>query len=160
MFRWVPLLRWFPMSGRNTLYYGDNLDVIPRIESESVDLIYLDPPFKSDRQYNVLFRTASGALATAQIHAFDDTWHWGIESETTRQEFTTARSSPPEIVAFLQAMFSVLGKSDMMAYLVMMAPRLVAMRRVLKPTGSIYLHCDPLPQDADGRNFWSRSVPQ
>lgn len=127
----------------NLLFYGDNLDVLPRISTESVDLIYLDPPFKSDAKYNVLFRTLKGDLSSAQIHAFDDTWGWSIEAETVYQRTTTSPATPPELIMFLRAMFQVLGKSDMMAYLVMMAPRLIEMRRVLKSTGSIYLHCDP-----------------
>ena len=126
----------------NTLYYGDNLDVLPRIATESVDLIYLDPPFKSDRQYNAIFRTVTGDPAPAQIHAFDDTWTWGLEAEQTYTAIT-AGSVTPEVAVFMRAMFTVLGKSDMMAYLVMMAPRLTEMRRVMKPTASIYLHCDP-----------------
>jgi DNA modification methylase len=139
----TPITYDFPMPDKNTLFYGDNLDVLPRIASESVDLIYLDPPFKSDRQYNVLFRTVKGDPASAQIHAFDDTWSWSIEAETTYQTFTAAPATSSELVTFLRAMFQVLGKSDMMAYLVMMAPRLVEMKRVLKQSGSIYLHCDP-----------------
>jgi site-specific DNA-methyltransferase (adenine-specific) len=127
----------------NVLYYGDNLNVLPRIPSDSVDLIYLDPPFNSDAQYNVLFRTVKGEPSSAQIHAFDDTWSWSIEAESTYQRISTSPATPPELLTFLRAMFQILGKSDMMAYLVMMAPRLVEMRRVLKPTGSIYLHCDP-----------------
>ena len=132
----------FPMPNYNTLFYGDNLEVLPRIASDSVDLIYLDPPFKSDAQYNVLFRTLKGDPSSAQIHAFDDTWSWGVEAEAALASIE-AGSVPPEVAVFIHAMFSVLKKSDMMAYLVMMAPRLVEMRRVLRSTGSIYLHCDP-----------------
>jgi site-specific DNA-methyltransferase (adenine-specific) len=131
----------FPMADKNTLFYGDNIDVLPRIASESVDLIYMDPPFKSDKQYNVLFRTVTGDPSPAQIHAFDDTWQWSIEAEATYQAMVATGGS--ETVTFLRAMFQVLGKSDVMAYLVMMAPRLIEMRRVMKPTASIYLHCDP-----------------
>lgn len=131
------------MSPENTLYYGDNLDVLPRIPAESVDLIYLDPPFKSNAAYNILFRSLKGDPSSAQIHAFDDTWSWSIEAESAFQALATSSATPPELTAFLRAMFQILGKSDMMAYLVMMAPRLVEMRRVLKLTGSIYLHCDP-----------------
>ena len=126
----------------NTLYYGDNLDVLPRVATESVDLIYLDPPFKSDAKYNVLFRTLRGDPSSAQIHAFDDTWRWSLEAEGDFGR-ATAPNSDAQVAVFLRAMFQVLGKSDVMAYLVMMAPRLVEMRRVLKDTGSIYLHCDP-----------------
>src|ERR1039458_6910844 len=116
----------------NTLYYGDNLKVLPRILSESVELVYLDPPFNSDAQYNVLFRTLKGDLSSAQIHAFDDTWSWSVEAESTFNALTASPSTPPELVVFLRAMFQILGKSDMTAYLVMMAPRLVEMRRALK----------------------------
>ena len=126
----------------NTLYYGDNLDVLPRIATESVDLIYLDPPFKSDAQYNVLFRTSRGDPSSAQIHAFGDTWKWSLEAESALHTLTTSPSIQPDLTTFIRAMFQILGKSDMMAYLAMMAPRLVEMRRVLKPTGTIYLHCD------------------
>lgn len=131
------------MLDKNTLFYGDNLDVLPRLESESVDLIYLDPPFNSEKQYNALFRTASGDLAPAQIHAFGDTWRWSLEVASACQAFVSNAGSPQDVVAFLQAMRTILRDSDMMAYLVMMAPRLVELRRVLKRTGSIYLHCDP-----------------
>lgn len=131
-------------SRPNTLYYGDNLDVLRQhIEDKSVDLVYLDPPFKSDARYNVLFRTTQGSPSPAQIHAFDDTWSWTVESEETYQELLRNRATPSSVQVFVNAMFQVLGKSDMMAYLVMMAPRLVELRRVLKDTGSIYLHCDP-----------------
>ena len=126
----------------NTLYYGDNLDVLPRIAAGSVDLIYLDPPFKSDRHYNAIFQSVTGDPSPAQIHAFDDTWTWGTEAEAALSSLS-AKDVPPDVVVFIRAMFSVLGKSDLMAYLVMMAPRLVQMRRVMKDTGSIYLHCDP-----------------
>jgi site-specific DNA-methyltransferase (adenine-specific) len=125
----------------NRLYYGDNLDVLPRLENKSVDLIYLDPPFKSAKQYNVIFKKY-GEPSSAQIHAFDDTWSWSLESEASLRSLTDAHV-PPQVKAFIGAMFQVLGKNDMMAYLVMMAPRLIELRRVLKFTGSIYLHCDP-----------------
>jgi site-specific DNA-methyltransferase (adenine-specific) len=127
----------------NTLYYGDNLDVLPRIASESVDLIYLDPPFNSNATYNILFRTLKGDPSSAQIHAFDDTWSWSVEAEATYHRVTSAPSAAGGLVVYLRSMFAVLGKSDLMAYLVMMAPRLVELRRVLNPAGSIYLHCDP-----------------
>jgi DNA modification methylase len=125
----------------NTLYYGDNLDVLPRIAADSVDLVYLDPPFKSNANYNVLFKSHKGDEASAQIHAFEDTWHWGPQAEDAYQSLTTGPASV-EVATFVQAMRKILGTSDMMSYLVMMAPRLVEMRRVLKSTGSIFLHCD------------------
>ncbi|MYA50738.1 MAG: site-specific DNA-methyltransferase [Chloroflexi bacterium] len=127
---------------KNKLYFGDNLDIL-RVEvpDESVDLIYLDPPFNSNATYNVLFREASGEGSAAQIQAFDDTWHWDIESERAYREVVT--DGPRKLADLLQAMRSFLGQNDMMAYLTMMAQRMVELHRVLKPTGSIYLHCDP-----------------
>ena len=130
----------FPMP--NTLYFGDNLDILREyVPDESVDLIYLDPPFNSNATYNVLFKEASGEGSAAQIHAFDDTWHWNIESERAYREVVT--DGPRRLADLLQAMRSFLGQNDMMAYLTMMAHRMVELHRVLKPTGSIYLHCDP-----------------
>lgn len=108
---------------------------------ESVDLIYLDPPFNSNATYNVLFHEASGEDSAAQIYAFDDTWHWNIESERTYREVVT--DGPKHLADLLEAMRSFLGQNDMMAYLAMMAPRIAELHRVLKPTGSVYLHCDP-----------------
>lgn len=125
----------------NTLYYGDNLDVLRRyIKDESADLIYLDPPFKSDQDYNVLFAERSGARSAAQIKAFEDTWRWDQGAAAAYEE-TVERGG--RVSQAMQAFRTLLGESDMMAYLSMMAPRLVELRRVLKPTGSIYLHCDP-----------------
>lgn len=127
---------------RNRLYFGDNLDILRvHVPKESVDLIYLDPPFNSKASYNVLFKEQSGTHSTAQIHAFEDTWHWGLEAERAFHEVVT--EGPKKLADLLQAMRTFLGQNDMMAYLVMMAPRLVELHRVLKPTGSIYLHCDP-----------------
>ena len=127
---------------KNKLYFGDNLDILREyVPDESVDLIYLDPPFNSNATYNVLFREASGEGSAAQIHAFDDTWHWNIESERAYREVVT--DGPKKLADLLQAMRSFLGQNDMMAYLTMMAQRMVELHRVLKPTGSIYLHCDP-----------------
>ena len=127
---------------KNKLYFGDNLDILrEHVPDESVDLIYLDPPFNSNATYNVLFKEASGEGSAAQIHAFDDTWHWNIESERSYREVVA--DGPKRLGDLLQAMRSFLGQNDMMAYLAMMAPRLKELHRVLKPTGSIYLHCDP-----------------
>ena len=127
---------------KNKLYFGDNLDILrEHVPDESVDLIYLDPPFNSNATYNVLFREASGEGSAAQIHAFDDTWHWNIESERAYRE--VVQHGPKKLADLLQAMRSFLGQNDMMAYLTMMAQRMVELHRVLKPTGSIYLHCDP-----------------
>ncbi len=126
----------------NQLYFGDNLDVLrEHIADESVDLIYLDPPFNSNATYNVLFRERSGEESAAQITAFEDTWHWNLESERTYREVVT--QGPEKLGQLLQSMRDLLGQNDMMAYLTMMAPRLAELRRVLKPAGSIYLHCDP-----------------
>ena len=125
----------------NTLYYGDNLDVLRRyVADESVDLVYLDPPFNSNATYNVLFKEHSGEKAASQIKAFEDTWTW--DQEAARSYFETVQAGG-EVANALQAFYTLLGESNMMAYLAMMAPRLVELRRVLKPTGSIYLHCDP-----------------
>nr|MBA2601624.1 restriction endonuclease [Actinomycetota bacterium] len=125
----------------NRLYYGDNLDVLRRyVPDESVDLVYLDPPFKSNQDYNVLFAEQSGERAAAQITAFEDTWRWDQAAAAAFQEVVQAGGRPSEA---LSAFMVFLGTSDMMAYLCMMAPRLKELRRVLKPTGSIYLHCDP-----------------
>ena len=126
----------------NQLYFGDNLSVLrEHIPSDSVDLIYLDPPFNSNATYNVLFKERSGEDSAAQITAFDDTWHWTIDSERAYQELVTDGSD--KLGKLLQAMRDFLGQNDMMAYLTMMAQRLAELHRVLKPSGSIYLHCDP-----------------
>ena len=130
------------MDWKNTLYFGDNLQVLrDNVPGESVDLIYLDPPFNSNANYNVLFAEKSGEKSAAQIHAFEDTWGWGLESEAAYNELVT--QGPKKLADLMQALLSFLGRNDMMAYLVMMAIRLVELHRVLKPTGSIYLHCDP-----------------
>ena len=130
------------MNTPNQLYFGDNLDILRQhVADESVDLIYLDPPFNSNATYNVLFRERSGKESAAQITAFDDTWRWGMESELAYQEVVTQQGG--KVGELLAAMLSFLGRNDMMAYLTMMAQRMVELHRVLKPTGSIYLHCDP-----------------
>ena len=129
----------------NTLYYGDNLGVMrEHIPDESVDLVYLDPPFNSNANYNVLFREKTGEESPAQIRAFTDTWDWTLESERTfENEIILNSDTPPSVKDMVAAFRQSLGTNAMMAYLVMMTPRLVELRRVLKPTGSIYLHCDP-----------------
>lgn len=130
------------MTVRNTLYYGDNLPILREyISSESIDLVYLDPPFNSNRSYNVLYRHESGRDSEAQVQAFDDTWHWNQHTEATYEELVT--HGRPEVSSMLAAMRQFIGENQMMAYLVMMAARLVELHRVLKPTGSLYLHCDP-----------------
>lgn len=127
---------------KNKLYLGDNLDILREyVPDESVDLIYLDPPFNSNATYNVLFQEKSGEKSVAQITAFDDTWHWGQESEYAYQEIV--REGPKKLSDLVQAFRMFLGQNDMMAYLTMMAQRISELHRVLKPTGSIYLHCDP-----------------
>lgn len=126
----------------NHLYYGDNLRVLrDSIRDESVDLIYLDPPFNSNASYNVLFKGPQGNESAAQIEAFDDTWHWTDSAEEAFGE--VLRSGNGNAAEMLRAMRSFLGENDMMAYLAMMAVRLLELHRVLKPTGSLYLHCDP-----------------
>ncbi|MEZ5747319.1 MAG: DNA methyltransferase [Paracoccaceae bacterium] len=126
----------------NHLYYGDNLAVLrDSVADESVDLIYLDPPFNSNASYNVLFKGPKGNESAAQIEAFDDTWHWNDSAEAAFGE--VLRSGNGAAAEMLRAMRSFLGENDMMAYLAMMAVRLLELHRVLKPTGSLYLHCDP-----------------
>ena len=127
---------------RNKLFFGDNLPILrEHVADESVDLIYLDPPFNSNATYNVLFREAAGELSSAQIQAFDDTWHWNRETALAYEEIVA--NAPQEVVNLIGAMRGFLGQNDMTAYLTMMASRIVELHRVLKPTGSIYLHCDP-----------------
>jgi len=126
---------------KNTLCYGDNLEVLRlHVPDECVDLIYLDPPFKSSQDYNVLFAEANGTKSRAQIKAFTDTWRWDQGAEEAYLEVVEAGGKVSDA---MQAFRKLLGENDMMAYLAMMAPRLVELRRVLKATGSIYLHCDP-----------------
>jgi len=132
----------------NVLYYGDNLDILRRyVPDASVDLIYLDPPFNSNRDYNVIFRDESGNRSDAQLLAFEDTWHWGPSAESTYRYLTnTAHHEgrvPDKVSTIIAALRSGIGSNQMMAYLVEMAVRLVELHRVLKPTGSLYLHCDP-----------------
>ena len=127
---------------QNVLFYGDNLDVLRRYgATEAVDLIYLDPPFKSDATYNVLFGHADNSPGSAaQIKAFEDTWHW---DQVAAAQFKETVEAGGLVAQALVAFQTLLGPSTMLAYLSMMAPRLVELRRVLKPTGSLYLHCDP-----------------
>lgn len=126
---------------QNTLYYGDNLEVLrEHVPDEFVDLVYLDPPFNSNATYNVLFAEHDGAKAAAQIKAFGDTWTWDQSAANAYQEVVEAGGKVSQV---MQAFRTFLGDCNMLAYLAMMAPRLVELRRVLKPTGSIYLHCDP-----------------
>jgi adenine specific DNA methylase Mod len=126
----------------NTLYFGDNLDILREaIADESVDLIYLDPPFNSKRDYNLLFKTPKGHASDAQITAFEDTWHWGEQAEREYQEIL--RQGNTDAAEMIQSLRRFLRENDMMAYLVMMCNRLLELHRVLKSTGGLYLHCDP-----------------
>lgn len=125
-----------------TLYFGDNLEILRKyIQDETIDLIYLDPPFNSKRDYNLLFKTPKGHISDAQISAFEDTWHWGEQAEREFNELL--HQSNTDVSETIQAFRRFLDQSDMMAYLVMMTNRLLELHRVLKPTGSLYLHCDP-----------------
>ncbi|MGI8668711.1 MAG: site-specific DNA-methyltransferase [Aridibacter sp.] len=126
----------------NTLYYGDNLKILrEHIAAETVDLIYLDPPFNSNRNYNVLFKDESGQEAESQITAFEDTWHWNLV--TAKAFHDLINYGEPAVATMISAIKEFIGENQMMAYLVMMTARLVELHRVLKPTGSLYLHCDP-----------------
>ena len=154
----------------NVLYYGDNLDILRRyVADESVDLVYLDPPFNSNATYNVLFAEHHGERAASQIKAFEDTWTWDVVAEWSYKQTVEGGG---RVSKALQAFHTLLGPSNMLAYLAMMAPRLVELRRVLKPTGSIYLHCDPTashylkllmdavfgPEHFRGEICWQRST--
>ncbi len=125
----------------NDLYYGDNLPILRRyIADESIDLVYIDPPFNSSLGYNILFKEQNGKRAAGQMKTFDDTWRW---DEGTSKEYDEFTGSGGKVSVAMRAFRQLLGTSDMLAYLTMMAPRLVEMHRVLRHTGSFYLHCDP-----------------
>jgi site-specific DNA-methyltransferase (adenine-specific) len=125
-----------------TLYYGDNLEILrEHVKDETVDLVYLDPPFNSNASYNVLFKAPDGHDSHAQMEAFEDTWHWEAAAEKAFDEVMQSGNS--DAAEMLRAMRAFLHENDMMAYLAMMAVRLIELHRVLKPTGSLYLHCDP-----------------
>ncbi|OYX43356.1 MAG: site-specific DNA-methyltransferase [Rhodobacterales bacterium 32-67-9] len=125
----------------NALYFGDNLEVLrEHVKDHTVDLIYLDPPFNSDARYNVLFESPDEKRRSAQAEAFRDTWFWDHEAEDAFRQ--VAQIGGP-LALFVNALYGALGRSDLMAYLVMMAVRLHELRRVLKPSGSLYIHCDP-----------------
>ncbi len=127
---------------RNRLYYGDNLEILKNyISDASVDLIYLDPPFNSKADYNLLYKEPTGTLSQAQITAFEDTWRWTEEAEKTYKQ--VVEEAPSDVVELMLSFRRFLKHSDVMAYLTMMCIRLIELKRVLKNTGSIYLHCDP-----------------
>jgi site-specific DNA-methyltransferase (adenine-specific) len=128
----------------NVLYYGDNLEILRNRDyfpDECVDLIYLDPPFNSKKDYNILFKENGGVESEAQIQAFTDSWHWAKSAQDTYNDVVT--KGPPKVGTLIGALHEALGNNDVMAYLVMMTARLIELHRVLKHTGSIYLHCDP-----------------
>ena len=129
---------------RRDLHFGDNLQVLRDhkiFPDESIDLIYLDPPFNSNASYNMLFKNKKGSSAEASMTAFDDTWHWGISAEEAFDD--VVRGENIRASQLLKALRSFLGDNDIMAYLAMMSVRLIELRRVLKTNGSLYLHCDP-----------------
>lgn len=130
------------LNCKNKLYYGDNLGILrEEIADSSIDLCYLDPPFNSRVSYNVLFKESDGTVSDAQIHAFEDTWHWSHESLATYHEII--EKGHGDLPDLIEAFHKFLGSNDVMAYITMMAARLVELHRVLKPTGSLFLHCDP-----------------
>jgi adenine specific DNA methylase Mod len=123
------------------LYFGDNLHVLRQhIKDETVDLVYLDPPFNSKANYNMLYKEPTGRQSVAQVRAFEDTWHWGDDASNAFEEVLASKAPAAWI---LRSLHSFLGPVDLMAYLTMMTVRLIELHRVLKPTGSLYLHCDP-----------------
>jgi hypothetical protein len=125
----------------NRLYYRDNLDILRRyVKEETVDLVDLDPPFQSNQDYNVLFAEQDGSRSAAQIKAFEDTWRW---DQAAAEAYHALMAAGGKVAQAILAFRTFLGESDILAYLAMMAPRLVELHRVLKPTGSLYLHCDP-----------------
>ncbi len=160
---------------KSVLYYGDNLPILRNTEyfpSASIDLVYLDPPFNSNQDYNVLFAEQDGSRSAAQIRAFSDTWRWDEGARRQYYELTTGPAT--KAAQALVSLHDFLGENDMLAYLSMMAPRLIELRRVLKPTGSIYLHCDPTashylkmlmdsifgPENFRNEVVWRRSHPK
>lgn len=126
----------------NILFYGDNLDILRRyIPDESIDLIYLDPPFNSKADYNILFKEVGGEESVAQIRAFTDFWHWDSAARKT-YDYLVGNEVDNRVATVADSLYRLLGKNDMTAYLFMMTTRLIEMHRVLKPTGSLFLHCD------------------
>ena len=128
----------------NRLYYGDNLEVLRKyIPDESIDLIYLDPPFNSQANYNILYKEQNGTQSASQIKAFSDFWHWDQEAQSTYEYMIGDPVVPANLKKLLQSIRNFLGSNDLTAYLVMMEVRLLELHRVLRRTGSIFLHCDP-----------------
>lgn len=124
-----------------TLFFGDNLEILRQIiPDETFDLIYLDPPFNSKRPYNLIFREDLRE-SESQIQAFEDTWHWTLETQRAFEELVIR--SNERVSTLMQALERFVGHNDVLAYLTMMTTRLLELHRVLKPTGSLYLHCDP-----------------
>lgn len=136
---------WDVENWKNKLFFGDNYDVLRKyFPDEIVDFVYLDPPFNSKKQYNVIFkRVDTHSEAEAQIKAFDDTWHWTKDTEETLDKITKHPLASPALVDLVSGFVKALGRNDATAYLVMMTLRLLEIYRVMKPTASIYLHCDP-----------------
>lgn len=127
---------------KNTLCFGDNLEILNEyIDSDSIDLIYLDPPFNSQRDYNLLFKDAGGRPSESQAAAFVDTWQWNETTQTSYEDLVKNASGQTSIM--LESFRRLLGTDSLMSYLVMMTARLIELHRVLKPNGSLYLHCDP-----------------
>lgn len=136
------------MPTNNRLYFGDNLEVMRRhLDADSVDLVYLDPPFNSKKDYNLIFSDAQGERSTSQVQAFEDTWHWGEAAEDAYRYLTDSGVNqgkvPTDVSRLIGAMRKGIGDNDVLAYIVMMTERLLELHRVLKKTGSLYLHCDP-----------------
>ncbi len=131
----------------NKLYFGDNLDVLrDHIKEETIDMVYLDPPFNSDANYNLIFPDESGAGSEAQAEAFKDTWRWDNPAAEAFDEVMRAGGAPAEVLSSLNGWLRSKNKSGnegLMAYLANMTVRLIELHAVLKPTGSIFLHCDP-----------------
>src|SRR5690606_16808866 len=135
-----------PTPSSNTLFYGDNLEVLrEHVADESVDLVYLDPPFNSKRDYNILFKEASGEAPASQIKAIGDTWQYNQEAERAREgpAAIALQYRRPKLPLLIDGFVDVLGRHGVAAYLVMMAIRRLELERVLKRPGSFYLHCDP-----------------
>lgn len=126
----------------NSLFYGDNLDIMRGMSDESVDLCYVDPPFNSKRDYNQIYNNI-GKEDQAQAMAFVDTWEWTARIEREYQEICSGGKFTTEVSDLTRGLYKILGKGSLMAYLVSMALRINEIYRLLKPTGSFYLHCGP-----------------